>query len=94
MPDPVCIWARSAGKHWPEADWMILAHSLSSGPDLLGQNLAQSARNKSDLGWFCTVLSMTSVEEQNRVQKWETDSGLVVSCQKPDPLIPAHQLAS
>ena len=79
MPDPVCIWARSAGKCWPEADWMILAHLLSSGPDLFGQNLAQSARTKSDLGWFCTVLSMTSVEESNRVQKCETDSGLVVT---------------
>ena len=29
--------------------------SLASGPDPFGQNLTQSARTKSDTGWFCTV---------------------------------------
>ena len=57
MPDPIRIRAGSAGKHWPEAGRMILAQWLSSGPDPFGQNLAQSARTKSDPGWFCTILS-------------------------------------
>ena len=76
MPDPICIRAGSAGKRWPEAGRMILAHWLASGPDPFGllpdrirlaQNLTQSARTKSDPGWFCTILSWTSVEERNRV---------------------------
>ena len=29
--------------------------SLASGLDPFGQNLTQSARTKSDTGWFCTV---------------------------------------
>ena len=69
---------------------MILAHQLTSRPDPFGQNLTQSARTKSDLGWFCTVLFGMSVEERNRVLKWETGSGPVASCQ----MIPAHRLAS
>ena len=48
----VHIQAGLAGKHWPEAGWMIPAHWLSSGPDPFGQNLAQSARTKSDPGWL------------------------------------------
>ena len=67
MPDPIRIRAGSAGKHWPEAVRVILAHRLASGPDPFGQNLAQSARSKSDPGWFRTILSGTSVEEWNRV---------------------------
>ena len=81
--DLICIRSRSGGKHWPEVGRMILAHRLASGPDPFGQNLTQSARTKSDLGWFCTVLSGSSVGEQNQVQKSETGSGLVASCQKP-----------
>ena len=34
------------------------------------------------------------MEERNRVQKWETGSGPVASCQKPGQMNPAHQLAS
>ena len=72
MPEPIRIQVGLAGKHWPEAGRMILAHWLSSGPDSFGQNLAQSARTKSDPGWFCTILlSRTSGEERNRVWKWE-----------------------
>ena len=92
--DPIRIRSVSAGKHWPEAGRMILAHWLASGPDPFGQNLTQSARTKSDPGWFCTILSGASAEERNRVWKWETDSGPVVSCQIPGPMIPAHRLAS
>ena len=73
---------------------MILAHRLASGPDPFGQNLTQSARTKSDLGWFCTVLSGSSVGEQNQVQKSETGSGGVASCQKPGPMISAHHPVS
>ena len=94
IPDPIRIWSRSAGKHWPEAGWMILAHWLTSGPDPFGQNLTQSARTKLDLGWVCTILSGMSVEEQNQILKWETGSGLVAFCQKPGQMIPVHQLAS
>ena len=94
MPDLIRIWSRSAGKHWPEAGWMILAHWLTSRPDPFGQNLTQSARTKLDLGWVCTILSGMSVEEQNQVWKWETGSGLVAFCQKPGQMIPVHQLAS
>ena len=81
MPDLIRIRSGSAWKHLPEVGRMILAHQLASGSDPFGQNLTQSARTKLDPGWFCTVLSRTSVEEQNR-------------CQKPGPMIPAHQLAS
>ena len=94
MPDPIRIRSGSGGKPWPEARQMILAHWLSSGSDPFGQNLTQSARTKSDPGWFCTILSGRSVDERNRVQKRETGSGPVASCQKPGPMIPAHQLAS
>ena len=90
MPDPFRIRSGSARKHWPGAGRMILAHQLTSRPDPFGQNLTQSARTKSDLGWFCTVLFGMSVEERNRVLKWETGSGPVASCQ----MIPAHRLAS
>ena len=84
----------SAGKHWPEAGRMIFAHRLASGPDPFGQNLTQSTRTKSDPGWFCTILSGTSVEERNLVSKSGTGSGPVASCQKPGQMILAHQLAS
>ena len=94
MQDPICIRSRSPGKHWPEVGQMVLAHWLASRLDPFGQNLTQSARTKSDLGWFCTVLSWLSAEEQNRDWKWETGSGLVASCQKLGQVILAHQLAS
>ena len=94
MPDPIHIQSRSAGKHWLEVGRMILAHRIASGPDPFGQKLTQSARTKSDLGLFCTVLSEMSVEELSRVWKWETGKGPVASCQKPGPMIPAHRLAS
>ena len=67
MPDPIRIRPGSAGKHWPEAGRMTLAHWLASGPDPFGQNLTQSARTKSYPEWFCTILSGTSVEERIRV---------------------------
>ena len=82
MPDPIRIPSGSALKHWPEAGRMIFGHWLASGPNPFGQNLTQSARTKSDPGWFCTILSGTSVEEWNWVLKWETGSGLVAFCQK------------
>ena len=66
MLDLIRIRSRSDGKRWPEAGRMILAHRLASGPDLCGQNLRQAARTKLDLGWFCTILSGTSVDEQNQ----------------------------
>ena len=94
MPDPIRIRSGSAGKYWPEVGRMILAHWLASGPDPFGQNLTQSARTKSDPGSFCTILFGMSVEERNRVWKWETGSGPLASCQKQGPMIPAHQLAS
>ena len=94
MLDPICNRSGSAGQHWPASGRMILAHRLASGPDPFGPNLAQSARTKLDPGWFCTILSGTSVDERNRIQKWETGSGRVASCQKPGQMIPAHQLAS
>ena len=64
MLDPIRIRSGLAGKHWPEAGRMILAHRLASGPDPFGQNVTQSARTKSDPGWFCTILPGTSVEER------------------------------
>ena len=66
VPDPIRIRAGSPGKHWPETGRMTLAHWLASGPDPFGQNLAQSARTKSAPGWFCIILSGTSLEERNR----------------------------
>ena len=36
MPDPIRIRSGSAGKPWPEAGRMILAHRLASGPDPFG----------------------------------------------------------
>ena len=67
MPDPIRIRVGSAGKHWPEVGRMFLAHWPASGSDPFGQNLAQSARTKSDSGWFCIILSETSVEERNGI---------------------------
>ena len=87
MPDPIRIRSGSAGKHWPQAGRMIPAHRLASGPDLFGQHLSPSARTKSDPGWLYTVLSGSSVAEQNRVRKWEIDSGSVAFWQKPGLLI-------
>ena len=83
MSDPIRIRSGSGWKH-----------RLASRPDPFGQNLTQSARTKPDPGWFCTVLSGTSVEVWNWVWKWETGSGPVVSCRKPGQMIPAHRLAS
>ena len=94
MPDPIHIRSGSTEKHWPEASPIILAHRLASGPDPFGQNLTQSARTKSDPGWFFTILSGTSAEEQNRVSKWQTGSRWVASCQTPSQMIPTHHLAS
>ena len=91
MPDPIRIRSGPGGKHWPEAGRMILAHRLASGPDPFGQNLTQSARTKPIPGWFCTVLSGTSVEERNRVKKSETGSGPGASRQKPGQMIHAHE---
>ena len=51
MTDPIRIRSGSAGKHGPEAGRVVLAHRLASGPDPFGQNLAQSARTKSDPGY-------------------------------------------
>ena len=82
MPDPIRIRSWSAGKHWPEAGRMILAHWLAFGPDPFGQNMAQSARIKSDPGRFCTILSGTSVVERNWVWKWET--GKRAGCVLPE----------
>ena len=66
MPDPIRNRSGLAGKHWPEAGRMILAHRPASGPDPFGQNLAQSARTKSDPSWFCTILSGMSADERIR----------------------------
>ena len=52
MPDPICSRSGSAGKYWPEAGRMILAHWLASGPEPFGQNVTKSARTKADPGWF------------------------------------------
>ena len=52
MPAMIRFQSRLAGKHWPEADLMILAHRLASRPDPFGQNLTRPSR--SDPGQFCT----------------------------------------
>ena len=44
------LWSGSAGKHWPEAGRIILAHWLASVTDRSGPNLTQSARAKLDPG--------------------------------------------
>ena len=90
MPDPIRIRSGLGGKHWPEAGRMISAHRLASGPDPFGQNLTQSARNKPDQGWFCTILSGSSVAERNRVKKSETGDRPDASCQKLGQMVPTH----
>ena len=42
---------RIAGKHWPEAGRMILAHRLASVPDPFGQNLTQPEQNRIRAGF-------------------------------------------
>ena len=42
MQDPIQIWPRLAGKHWPEVGRMILAHRLAFRPDPFGQNLTRN----------------------------------------------------
>ena len=44
MPAMICFQSRLAGKHWPEADLMILANQLASRPDPFGQNLTRPSR--------------------------------------------------
>ena len=78
MPNPICIWSGSTWKRWPEVGLMIVA--LWPRLDPFGQNLTQSARTKSDPGWFFTVWSGPSGEECNWVLKWETSSGPIVFC--------------
>ena len=82
----------SAWKRWTEADPMILAHRLASGPDLFGPNRTQSARNKSDPAGFAQYdpgrLWRNTTESKSR----ETGGGPVASCQKPGPMIFAHWL--
>ena len=62
MLDSVHIQSGSGWKHWKE----FLKHQFASGPVRLAQTW-QSPRTKSDLGWFCTIWSRTSVEECNQV---------------------------
>ena len=57
MLDLICIRYGSAWKLWTEAGQVILIHWLASRPDPQGKTLTQSARTKSDLGWFCTIWS-------------------------------------
>ena len=94
MSDPIRIRSGSAGKHLPEAGRMISAHWLASVPSPFGQKLTQSARTKSDPGWFCTVLSGTSVKNGTESRSGKTGSEPVAFCQKPGQMIPAHQLTS
>ena len=61
-----------SGKHWwqassvlPELGPLILAHQLASEPDVFGHRLTRSSR--SDLGWFCTIWSRSSLKEQNQI---------------------------
>ena len=51
MLDPIRIRPGSAGKHWPEAGQMILAHWLASRLDPFGQNLTQSELNQIQAGF-------------------------------------------
>ena len=88
MLDLICIRSRSGGKHWPEAGRMILAHQLASGLDPFGQKLTQSARTKSDLGWFCTVLSGSSVDNRTESKSWKLWLHPARNW-KPGPMIPA-----
>ena len=74
MSDPTRIRSGLAGKNWPEVGRVILAHWLTSRPDPFGQRLTQSARTKSDPGWSCTMLSVTSVENGT-----ESKSGKLVA---------------
>ena len=52
LPDPIHVQSRSDRKYWSKTGWIIFAYQLASGPDPLGESLIQSARTKSDLGWF------------------------------------------
>ena len=82
MLDLVCIWFGSAQKCCPEAGPIILAHQLASGPDLFGQNLIQSARTKSDLGWFCTVWSRLIERTQPSLK---AENWYQAICVRPEP---------
>ena len=56
-------------------------------------HLAQSARSKLDPGWFCTILSGRLWKNRTESKSGKLVAGWFKSCQKLDPLIPAHQLA-
>ena len=62
------------------AEWFLHTSLLAYWPGPFGQNLTQSARTKLDPGWFCIILSRTSLEEWNQVWKSETGSGLAAFC--------------
>ena len=71
---------------------MILAHWPASGPDPFGQNLTQSARTKSDPGWFsqcdpgCLWKNTTEYERGNWWQagcilpKFEPEESCTPAC--------------
>ena len=64
--------------------------------------LAKSWHNQPELNWIWAGFAYIYIlyypghlsKNTTESQKWETSSGPVVSCQKPSPMIPAHQHAS
>ena len=55
----------------------------------LANDLAQSASTKSDPGWFCTILSGTSVEERDRSENVTTELAF-----RPDEFSQVIQIGS
>ena len=93
MPDLIGIWSRSAGKQWPEVGQMILEHWLASKPDPFGQNLHSQPKLNQMRAGFAQYCLNRLWKNRTESEGGKTGSGEVVSCQKPDPVIPAHQLA-
>ena len=66
--------------HPIQISWEALARSGLNDSCIPACLLTQSARTKLDPGWFCIILSRTSLEEWNQVWKSETRSGLAAFC--------------
>ena len=93
-PDPIRIRSGLAGKPWQKrAGWFLHIGLLPDRICLAKTWHDQPELNRIRAG-FAQYYPILSWKEQNRVWEWETGSGPVASCQKPGPMIPAHQLAS
>ena len=94
MLDLICIWSGSAGKHWPETGWMILAQCLL-------QDQIRSAETWHNQPELNRIQAGFAHYYPGRLWKNGTESesqklvvGWLLPARNWALMIPAHQLAS